>query len=391
MDGRVLTLGVVAGLAVAGLARRASGSGNAPAGRFRKISPTPAGFVTSPLSFVRGAPLELAVRPEKKGKAEAGTGFFHVTTNLPAVLAEGRLRSRRELRAADRQGAGLGGGRSDEAADRVSMGLRLDGALRLLQMTRMMARAVHGQIAPEEALRILVRENKETLDRVRDAITARADDAPDSGLEQARVALAVAEAKVKHAPRGPALYAALQDWEGHLTDLDRQIRWFNFDLGRERQAFRDRFAEAVDTALQEEADRRQTSKVWAWWRRTIKALWNLTPEERQSLLAADRMSIAKTVNTQFWDETCGVVTAFLSVVPNRKRVSERLYLQRDAPFVNPAGFMEPAEKFARVRPEAVGLIQLAVRKDARSQQINRECEIRFGPEDLALVGVWEEK
>lgn len=79
MDGRALTLGVVAGLAVAGLARRALGSGNAPAGRFRKISPTPAGFVTSPLSFVRGTALELAVDPEETGKAQPRTGLYHVT------------------------------------------------------------------------------------------------------------------------------------------------------------------------------------------------------------------------------------------------------------------------------------------------------------------------
>jgi len=391
MNGRTLTLGIVAGLAVAGLARSASGSGNTAGGRFRRIASVPAGFTDSPLLFVRGTALELAVRPEKKGKAEAGTGFFHVTTNLPAVLAEGRLRSRRELHAAGRQGAGLGGGPSNEAADHVSTGLRLGGALRLLQMTRMMARAVHGQIAPEEALRILVRENKETLDRVRDAITARADDAPDSGLEQARIALAAAEAKVKRAPRGSALYAALRDWEACLIDLEGQISRFDFDLDRERQAFRERFAEAVAAALQEEADRRQTSKVWAWWRRTIKALWDLTPEERQSLLAADRMSIAKTVNTQFWDDNDDVVEAFWSAAPNRKRAFDRAYPQHDAPFVGPAGFMEPAEKFARVRPEAVGLVQLAVRKDARPQQIYVECELRFRPEDLALVGVWEEK
>jgi len=55
------------------------------------------------------------------------------------------------------------------------------------------------------------------------------------------------------------------------------------------------------------------------------------------------------------------------------------------------GFTEPASKFARVRPEAVGLVQLAARKGAESEQIPSECELRFRPEDLALVGVWEEK
>jgi hypothetical protein len=296
MDGRVLTLGVVAGLAVAGLARHASGSGNAPAGRFRKISPTPAGFVTSPLSFVRGTVLELAVDPEETGKAQPRTGLYHVTTNLPAVLAEGRLRSRRELRAAGRQGAGLGGGFRDEAPDRVSVGLTLDGALRVLRATRMMAQAVHGQIEAEEAFRILKRESEGTLSLVYDEIDARADDEPDdpeagdNWSSWADGELKDAEAKVKRAPSGPALYEALRIWEDRLADISSQINWID-------------------------------------------------------------------------DHPCSYTV----------------------------GFTEPASKFARVRPEAVGLVQLAARKGAGSEQIPVECELRFRPEDLALVGVWEGK
>ena len=294
MDSRVLTLGVVAGLAVAGLARRASGSGNAPAGRFRKISPAPAGFVTSPLSFVRGTTLELAVDPEETGKAQPGTGLYHVTTNLPAVLAAGRLRSRRELRAAGRQGAGLGGGFRDEAPDRVSVGLTLDGALRVLRATRMMAQAVHGQIEAEEAFRILKRESEGTLSLVYDEIDARADDEPDdpeagdNWSSWADGELKDAEAKVKRTPSGPALYEALRIWEGRLADISSQINWID-------------------------------------------------------------------------DHPCSYTV----------------------------GFTEPASKFARVRPEAVGLVQLAARKGAGSEQIPVECELRFRPEDLALVGAWE--
>jgi len=294
MNGRDLTLGIVAGLAVAGLARRASGSGNAPAGRFRKISPAPTGFVTSPLSFVRGTTLELAVDPEETGKAQPGTGFYHVTTNLPAVLAEGRLRSRRELRAAGRQGAGLGGGLRDEAPDRVSVGLTLDGALRVLRATRMMAEAVHGQIGAEEAFRILKRESEGTLSLVYDEIDARSDeelDDPEAGDNWSSWAdgeLKDAEANVKRTPSGPALYEALRTWENRLADISSQINWID-------------------------------------------------------------------------DHPCSYTV----------------------------GFTEPASKFARVRPEAVGLVQLAARKGAGSEQISVECELRFRPEDLALVGAWE--
>jgi len=294
MDSRALTLGVVAGLAVAGLARRSAGSGNARAGRFRKISPAPTGFVTSPLSFVRGTTLELAVDPEETGKAQPGTGFYHVTTNLPAVLAEGRLRSRRELRAAGRQGAGLGGGLRDEAPDRVSVGLTLDGALRVLRATRMMAQAVHGQIGAEEAFRILKRESEGTLSLVYDEIDARSDDEPDdpeagdNWSSWADGKLKDAEANVKRTPSGPALYEALRTWENRLADISSQINWID-------------------------------------------------------------------------DHPCSYTV----------------------------GFTEPASKFARVRPEAVGLVQLAARKGAGSEQIPSECELRFRPEDLALVGAWE--
>jgi hypothetical protein len=296
MDSRALTLGVVAGLAVAGLARRSAGSGNTRPGRFRKISPVPTGFVTSPLSFVRGTTLELAVDPEETGKAQPGTGFYHVTTNLPAVLAEGRLRSRRELRAAGRQGAGLGGGFRDEAPDRVSVGLTLDGALRVLRATRMMAEAVHGQIGAEEAFRILKRESEGTLSLVYDEIDARSDDEPDdpeagdNWSSWADGELKDAEANVKHTPSGPALYEALRTWENRLADISSQINWID-------------------------------------------------------------------------DHPCSYTV----------------------------GFTEPASKFARVRPEAVGLVQLAARKGAGSEQISVECELRFRPEDLALVGVWEGK
>jgi hypothetical protein len=298
MDSRVLTLGVVAGLAVAGLARRSSGSGNARAGRFRKISPAPTGFVTSPLSFVRGTVLELAVDPEETGKAQPGTGFYHVTTNLPAVLAEGRLRSRRELRAAGRQGAGLGGGLRDEAPDRVSVGLTLDGALRVLRATRMMAEAVHGQI---------------------DARTA---------------------------------FAAMQDLSGSALDLlDRAVEWM------------------VDVEDEDEESFRAARSY----------------EDELNQLAAD--ALRATPGPDLYDALRRYETHIANTL---SEWTGEGWVELDEQMCGTTvGFTEPASKFARVRPEAVGLVQLAARKGAESEQIPSECELRFRPEDLALVGAWE--
>jgi hypothetical protein len=299
MDGRALTLGVVAGLAVAGLARRASGSGNAPSGRFRKISPAPTGFVTSPLSFVRGTTLELAVDPEETGKAQPGTGLYHVTTNLPAVLAEGRLRSRRELRAAGRQGAGLGGGFRDEAADRVSVGLTLGGALRVLRAVRLMADAVHGRIDNQNALIGLLDSLGPPLSALEDAMDWLSEE--NSGWEENRAVERYEEEierckdDVLDATSGPELYDALLRYETEVTEAFTQ---------------------------------------WA----------------AQGWLADDAVACAM-----------------------------------------PVGFTEPAHKFERVKPESVGLLQLAARRGASVDRVPGECELRFRPEDLALVGAWEGK
>ena len=298
MDSRVLTLGVVAGLAVAGLARRSSGSGNNRPGRFRKLSPAPTGFVTSPLSFVRGTTLELAVDPEETGKAQPGTGFYHVTTNLPAVLAVGRPRSRRELRAAGRQGAGLGGGLRDEAPDRVSVGLTLDGALRVLRATRMMAEAVHGQIDARAAFAAMQDLSGSALDLLDRAVEWMVD-VEDEDEETFRAVRSYEDelnqltADALRATPGPYLYDALRRYETHIANT----------LGE------------------------WTGEGWV----------------------------------ELDEQMCGTTV----------------------------GFTEPASKFARVRPEAVGLVQLAARKGAGSEQIPGECELRFRPEDLALVGVWE--
>lgn len=57
----------------------------------------------------------------------------------------------------------------------------------------------------------------------------------------------------------------------------------------------------------------------------------------------------------------------------------------------PVGFTERAEKFASVRVENLGLLQLAGRKGAGPEFVNNECELRFRPEDLRVVGAWEER
>jgi hypothetical protein len=54
------------------------------------------------------------------------------------------------------------------------------------------------------------------------------------------------------------------------------------------------------------------------------------------------------------------------------------------------GFTESAERFLRVQPGLVGLVKIAARRSASADAVPGECELRFRPEDTALVGVWEE-
>ena len=89
VSGTNLAIGVIACVAALGTGR-ATGSRSAR-GRMRMLSPAPRGFTSSPLGFVRGYVLEEVVDPGGTGRADPGTGLYHVTTNLPAVLADGRF------------------------------------------------------------------------------------------------------------------------------------------------------------------------------------------------------------------------------------------------------------------------------------------------------------
>jgi len=55
------------------------------------------------------------------------------------------------------------------------------------------------------------------------------------------------------------------------------------------------------------------------------------------------------------------------------------------------GFTESASRFVRVDPDQVGLLLCAGRRTANVEIIPNECELRFRPHDLAVVGVWKMK
>jgi len=264
---------------------------------FQRRATVPAGFTVSPYTLVRGTVMELVVDPQERGRADSGTGFFHVTTNLPAVLAEGRLRSRKELRTAGVHGAGLGGGIRDEAANRISVGLTLDGAMRVMEAMRLMADAVHGRIDSEAALAALNTSLAPAFDLIDTAAAWLSEE--ESGWEENRAVerydeeMATLIKRVLAASPGPELYDALVRYERHIAH------------------------------------------TLAGW-------------EAESYLDAS-----------------------------------------ESPCSQPVGFTEPAHKFERVVPENIGLLQLAARRGANVDLVPGECEVRFRPEDLVIVGVWQ--
>ena len=334
MNGRVLALASIAGLAAMSTGRtRLAGS---PArrlrpGSFRRV-PVPGGFTLSPLSLVRHSELENVLRGQ--ADPDVNTGFFHVTTNLLAVLAErdpehplGRLWSRRELGARGRASTGLGGGHRDLAADRVSAGVTLLGAFRVLDGMRLMARAVHQEIAPRLAMQQMLGLTAETRRLL--LIAAGEWGMPD--MEH------WSDSELQK-------YQGEDEWDGDESYEDEAFgAACRFHL-RSRDLERDVLSAWTD------ADAAGLDRGHVLYARLT---------EYEGMLARTRD--AWTRDERMEDVACSA----------------------------PVGFLEPAERFARNRVENMGLLQLACRENlAHVEFMESECELRFRSEDVRVVGVW---
>lgn len=296
MSGEWLALGAVAAMAVAGASRRSAGTRGSRG--MEPLHSVPGGFTVDPLSFVSDTVLEWMIEDRDPGEV----GLFHVTTNLPAVLAHGRLRSRAELRRQGISHAGLGGGISDQAPNQVSVSLLRGNAERVVAATRVMAMAVHGEVDGRTALDALNEASEHTLSTLFGAVDwmLDVDHSDGQSLHDKSWGAATAFNKrldqhiegVAQARPGPDTYEALRRYETFLAD---------------------------------------TLADW------ISESW----------ISED-------------DILCGATV----------------------------GFTEPASRFSRVRPENVGLVQLAGRLGARVDLVPSECEARFSSDDLVIVGVW---
>ena len=87
--------------------------------------------------------------PEGAEPEEWFDGFYHVTTNLPAVLSWGALKSRDQL---GENVPGLGGGFKNEASDMVSLTHNLGKAHQIYNAMLFAAEVAHGLIPPSQIL-----------------------------------------------------------------------------------------------------------------------------------------------------------------------------------------------------------------------------------------------
>jgi len=263
---------------------------------FEPVGRVPSGYTTDVTPFVQGGLLEqtVATAPD--------AGIYHVTSNLPAVLATGRVLSRLQLRMLGVEAGGLGGGAEDEDADTISTGVTFSGALRIAQGMRVMSSALRGRLSPREALKAMEAVNAPSLHLISRLFQAAQDRweaqedagiASDPAFARYEERIEDAMAGVLSARKGPDLYEALQLWESSLFDTIANL----------------------------------------------ERLYYLEPE----------------------DYFCNA----------------------------PVGFLEPPAVFAAVKPENVGILQMAARKDAEVIEVVSECELRFRPSDLLIAAVWK--
>ena len=109
----------------------------------------------------------------------------------------------------------------DEARDKVSLGITLSGALRVLAGTRMMAEAAQGEISAAEGLAMLQRLSAESLGQIEESISWMTEDPTSDEHEiavQVEHELQQGVHDVLQAVPGPDLYDALRSYEGILAN-----------------------------------------------------------------------------------------------------------------------------------------------------------------------------
>lgn len=266
------------------------------------LAPVPAGFSADPADFW-GSGMAQDVRAWA-GRADdtfnEDVALYHVTTALSKVLSS-RLKSRAQLRAQvgdQARSFGLGGG--EEQADRVSVGVTLDGARRVALALQSSILAAQGKLS------------------------------------------------------GPDAATAVLRWTGFPQSI-----WTQDINARNADGYHRIFQILVGTdALEYEPEEVMNFSSWDW-RYHAKQV-------DKGLSACDVFGLICTLEDEIF--SLAVSHGVTSCVPV-------------------ARVMEPCENIAKMNANEVAVLAVAGRIGSKPTEIESECELRFRPEDLVVLGV----
>lgn len=180
-----------------------------------------------------------------------GETFWHATTELDAVVKEGRLLSRNELLQKGFLVKGLGGGWRNEAANQVSLATTRDAAERVADGLLLMALAIRGHLSGAQVLSALRDLDSALLWEIDSGMSALHDEEDDESVQLAAAIetdFDATERRLRDLPRGDtvarsqALYEAILAVEStwvdareslaklHLADEDAQTSGIGFTL-----------------------------------------------------------------------------------------------------------------------------------------------------------------
>jgi len=283
-------------------------------------------YTRDPVGWLVGTVLE-----EIYEANEPNVGFFHVTTNLPAVMASGRLLSRKRT-----QVLGLGGGAANVSSDTVSFVFTLGRAEWLYDAIHAVARAAQDEISASQLLRAV----------------------PDwTGFPSApEFAEYIHEQFVQ------------DGLDGYDVDED--------NLGpRSRQLYQDFVAlveDAIGVEIPPQMSPLDLSGRGGWeelLERTATKIDKLHPDfESKYRMVQD---VEARIDDLFYAQVRSI-----------------LALSGEPIVCGPlVGFTARPSQLRHLRPENVAILQAEVHVDAMTDLVTEECEMRFSPDHIRLVGV----
>jgi len=313
-DGAKIALASASALALLAQLSRARSTGRArQAPRARRggvntaLAPVPPGYSREPSTFFSsGGLLERDVnawadRAAAPDALDEDVALYHVTTARDAVLSS-RIKSRAQLRAQvgdQARSFGLGGG--EEQADRVSVGVTLDGARRVAAALRHSILAAQGKLSAADAA------------------------------------------------------VAVLEWTG----FPRSVRTHEPSM-RDHDGYY-RILQILSPETAEEMTPDEVSTLY----RQGASQWRTYAREAPDMEPCDVFDLISALEEEIF--FLGRAHGYEGCLPAVR-------------------VLEPCEKIAKMNADQVAILAMAARVGARPTEVPSECELRFRPDDLVVLG-----